>query len=86
MTRKQGKNERNEKNKMSISLAIKELNLSSDDVVFIHKYSTSMKEDKKYTVEELLLDTELLKKKIMLVNKNYGGVEYNYSAWLFIIK
>ena len=63
---------------------VKELNLSDDKTIFIHKYGSAMSEDICGTVDELIDDYK--KKKIMLVNKCYGGVKYNYSAWLFIIK
>ena len=51
--------------------------------MFIHYYGKG-DEDQKLCVEEI--DSKTLNKIVVLVNKNFGGIECNYSSYRFIIK
>ena len=53
-----------------------------EDFVFIHRYN--MPGYFKYKIEEI--SPKLLVSEIIVVNKHFGGVEYEYNATLFIIK
>ena len=72
-----------EKTTYKLKEVIKKLNLKPEEEVFIHYYGKG-DEDQKLCVEEI--DSKTLNKIVVLVNKNFGGVECNYSSNRFIIK
>ena len=67
---------------MKLKDAIKEIGLQDDDTVFIHIYG-KVNIDRKFTVGEL--DSMLLKKKVRLIQGNFGGMEHDYKCYRFIL-
>lgn len=66
---------------MKVKEAIKELEISPEDTIFIRQYN-KVGEDI-YIVQDL--DKSILNKKIKLIQGNYGGKEYGYCCYRFIL-
>lgn len=71
------------KQKVSLKKAIKELNLKPDDTIFIHRYKKT-NEDLPVSVKDV--DSKLLSKDVKVIMKNYGGIDYNYSCYKFVLE
>lgn len=66
---------------MKVEEAIKTLELTPEDRVFIHYYGKA--DDETYLIQDL--DKDILKKKIKLIQGNWGGVTYGYGCYRFIL-
>lgn len=63
--------------------AIKMMELSNNDEIFIH---TQNKADDTFCSKVDELNSDLLKKNVVLIQGNYGGMEHNYGCYLFILE
>lgn len=68
---------------MKLKDAINELGLAPNEDIFVHIYGKN-EDDIIYKVQDV--DSKLLKRIVKVVHKNYGGIEYNYRCYRFILE
>ena len=76
MTKTKKKND----NSSKLKKVIKELDLKNDDKVVIHIYG---QQDQVVDVGDI--ENKVLNKKVDIVQKNAGGIEYGYKLYKFIL-
>ena len=67
--------------KLLLKDAIKEY-APKEEFVFVHKYN--IPGYFKYNVSEM--NPKMLMNEVIVVNKHFGGIEYEYNAVMFIVK
>lgn len=69
--------------KITLREAIEKLEIAEDDTVFIHIIHGRDIADEPCIVKEL--DKGTLRRKVRCVHGNYGGQEYNYGCFRFLL-
>lgn len=67
---------------MKLKEAIAELELAPDVDIFISIYG---KPESEIVCQVQDVDAKFLKQKVKVIQKNHGGIEYNYGCYKFIL-
>ena len=69
--------------KIKLKDAIQELELPQSEEVFIHIY---LKPDKEYVTTVFELDDKTLNRRVLKIQSRFGGQDYGYSKYRFILE